>query len=139
MKTSRRSFIKGALASASALMLFAGRAISIAFAQQRYKINTPIPASIPIPDHLETRLGTLHFFAGFPDKATIGIEPGKPFNPPTKLKVAMEKGVVDAYYYMQKLDTKLFASNLYWPDRHWSFVMVPDQKHGFEFVTDDAV
>src|SRR5262249_35813919 len=33
--------------------------------------------------------------------ATIGIEPGKPFNPPDKLKAAMEKGVADAYYYMQ--------------------------------------
>jgi hypothetical protein len=71
--------------------------------------------------------------------ATIGIEPGKPFNPPEKYKTAMERGVVDAYYYMQNLDTKLFASNLYWPDRHWSFVMVPDDKHGFDFVTDDAV
>src|SRR6516162_590775 len=39
--------------------------------------------------------------------ATIGIEPGKPFNPPEKYKAAMEKGIVDAYYYMQKLDTKL--------------------------------
>jgi hypothetical protein len=71
--------------------------------------------------------------------ATIGIERGKPFKPPEKLKAAMEKGVIDAYYYMQKLDTKLFASNLYWPDRHWSFVMVPDAKRGFEFVTDDAI
>jgi hypothetical protein len=71
--------------------------------------------------------------------ATIGIEPGKPFNPPEKLKPALEKGVVDAYYYMQQLDTKLFASNLYWPDRHWSFVMVPDAKRGFEFVSDNAV
>src|SRR5262249_5108089 len=71
--------------------------------------------------------------------ATIGIEPDKPFNPPEKLKAAMEKGVADAYYYMQKLDTELFASNLYWPDRHWSFVMVPDAKHGFEFVNDEAV
>ena len=71
--------------------------------------------------------------------ATIGIEPDKPFNPPEKRKAAMERGVVDAYYYMQKLDTQLFASHLYWPDRHWSFVMVPDAKHGFEFVTDDAV
>lgn len=71
--------------------------------------------------------------------ATIGIEPGKPFDPPANLKAAMEKGVVDAYYYMQDLDTKLFASNLYWPDRHWSFVMVPDEKHGFDFVSDDAV
>jgi hypothetical protein len=71
--------------------------------------------------------------------ATIGIESGKPFNPPEKLKAAMEKGVADAYYYMQSLDTKLFASHLYWPDRHWSFVMVPDANHGFGFVTDDAV
>ncbi|HXK23438.1 MAG TPA: DUF1214 domain-containing protein [Myxococcota bacterium] len=71
--------------------------------------------------------------------ATLGIEPGKPFDPPAKLEAAMERGVVDAYHYMQQLDDKLFASNLYWPDRHWSFVMVPDEKHGFEFVTDDAV
>jgi hypothetical protein len=71
--------------------------------------------------------------------ATIGIEPGKPFDPPPKFKAAMEKGVVDAYYYMQNLDTKLFASNLYWPDRHWSFVMVPDAQRGFDFVSNDAV
>jgi hypothetical protein len=71
--------------------------------------------------------------------STIGVEPGKPFNPPEKLKPAMERGIADAYYYMQKLDTKLFESNLYWPDRHGSFVMVPDQKRGFDFVTGDAV
>ncbi|MCP1760136.1 DUF1254 domain-containing protein [Bradyrhizobium japonicum] len=71
--------------------------------------------------------------------ATIGIEPGKPFNPPEKYKAELEKGIVDAYYYMQKLDTKLFASSLYWPDRHWSFVMVPDAQHGFNFVSDNAV
>jgi hypothetical protein len=51
----------------------------------------------------------------------------------------MEKGVADAYYYMQKMDTKLFASNLYWPERHWSFSMVPDDKRGFGFVTDEAL
>lgn len=71
--------------------------------------------------------------------ATIGIERGKPFNPPEKYKSATEKGIVDAYYYMQNLDTKLFASNLYWPDRHWSFVMVPDAQRGFGFVNDNAV
>jgi hypothetical protein len=71
--------------------------------------------------------------------ATIGIEPGKPFNPPEPYKAAMEKGIVDAYYYMQNLDTKLFASSLYWPDRHWSFVMVPDAERGFDFVSSDAV
>ena len=71
--------------------------------------------------------------------ATIGIERGKPFNPEGRIKEAMEKGVIDAYFYMQQLDAKLFASSLYWPDRHWSFVMVADDKRGFEFVTDDAV
>lgn len=71
--------------------------------------------------------------------ATIGIEPGKPFDPPAHLKAAMERGVIDAYHYMQYLDTKLFASNLYWPDRHWSFVMVPDAKRGFDFVDYDAI
>jgi hypothetical protein len=71
--------------------------------------------------------------------ATIGIEPGKPFNPPAKLKIAMERGIVDAYHYMQDLVAKLSASNLYWPDRHWSFSVVPDEKRGFEFVTDNAV
>jgi len=71
--------------------------------------------------------------------ATIGIEPGKPFDPPTKLKAAMERGVIDAYYYMQNLETKRHASSLYWPDRHWSFVMVPDAKHGFDFVSDKAI
>jgi hypothetical protein len=71
--------------------------------------------------------------------ATIGIERGKPFSPQGKIKEALERGVVDAYFYMQQLDAKLFASNLYWPDRHWSFVMVPDEKRGFEFVTNDAV
>jgi hypothetical protein len=40
---------------------------------------------------------------------------------------------------MQKLDTKLFASSLYWSDHHWSFVMVPDAERGFEFITDNAV
>jgi hypothetical protein len=36
----------------------------------------------------------------------------------------------------------MIASHLYWPDRHWSFVMVPDAQHEFEFVSNvsnDAV
>jgi hypothetical protein len=40
---------------------------------------------------------------------------------------------------MQQLDARLFASRLHWPDRHWGFVMVPDEKQGFEFVTEDTV
>lgn len=71
--------------------------------------------------------------------ASIGIAPGKPFKPEGKVKAAMERAAIDAYAYMQQLDTKLFAANLYWPDRHWSFVMVPDENRRFEFVTENAL
>lgn len=71
--------------------------------------------------------------------ASLGIERGKAFNPPAKLRTAMERGVVDAYHYMQERTTKLFAANLHWSDRHWNFVMTPDQNRGFEFVTDEAI
>lgn len=36
-----------------------------------YKMTTPIPTGIAIPDKVETRFGTLHFFDGFPDNASI--------------------------------------------------------------------
>ena len=35
-----------------------------------YKMSTPIPPSIPIPDKVETRFGTLSFFDGVPDQAS---------------------------------------------------------------------
>ncbi len=35
-----------------------------------YKYSTPMPPGIAAPDSIETRLGTLRFFDGFPDKAT---------------------------------------------------------------------
>jgi uncharacterized protein (TIGR03000 family) len=38
--------------------------------QVRYKMTTPIPPGIAAPDKMETRFGTLHFFDGFPDKAS---------------------------------------------------------------------
>jgi len=37
---------------------------------EQYKMQTPIPPSITSPKVVETRLGTLKFFDGFPDKAT---------------------------------------------------------------------
>jgi hypothetical protein len=39
--------------------------------QARYKMTTDIPASITTPDVVETSLGTLRFFDGFPDEATV--------------------------------------------------------------------
>ena len=38
---------------------------------QQYKMTTPIPPGVAIPDSVETRLGTLKFFDGFPDDATV--------------------------------------------------------------------
>jgi hypothetical protein len=35
-----------------------------------YKMTTPIPPSISMPDKLETRFGTLNFFDGFPDQSS---------------------------------------------------------------------
>ncbi len=39
--------------------------------QAKPKMATDIPASILTPDSVETRLGTLKFFDGFPDEATV--------------------------------------------------------------------
>ncbi|MEA3469575.1 MAG: DUF1214 domain-containing protein [Thermodesulfobacteriota bacterium] len=71
--------------------------------------------------------------------ATLGIEKGKPFDPTPELKSAMERGVQDAYFYMQSLVDKMHDANLYWSDRHWSLVMQPDDKRGFAFETDEMV
>lgn len=40
-------------------------------ASPTYKMTTPIPDGIEIPDQVESRLGTLNFFDGFPDDATV--------------------------------------------------------------------
>jgi hypothetical protein len=40
-------------------------------APTRYKMTTDIPACIMTPDAVETRLGTLRFFDGLPDEATV--------------------------------------------------------------------
>jgi hypothetical protein len=45
-----------------------------ALAQQsppKMKMTTPIPASITTPDSVDTSIGTLKFFDGFPDDATV--------------------------------------------------------------------
>jgi hypothetical protein len=36
-----------------------------------YKMTTPIPDGIEIPARVDSRLGTLKFFDGFPDDATV--------------------------------------------------------------------
>lgn len=56
----------------SVLFLALLATISTVDAQQtRYKMTTDIPASITTPDVVETSIGTLRFFDGFPDTATV--------------------------------------------------------------------
>lgn len=71
--------------------------------------------------------------------ASIGIEPGKPFNPQGKIKTAMERAVVDAYFYMQERRAKLLDENAYWPDRHWGYALITDAANGFQYETDDSL
>ena len=40
-------------------------------AMAQYKMTTPMPPGIASPDKVETRLGTMNFFDGFPDKAAV--------------------------------------------------------------------
>lgn len=53
----------------SMLLLAAG--VSFAQEAKHYKMTTTIPTGIESPDKVETRLGTLHFFDGFPDDASV--------------------------------------------------------------------
>src|SRR5580704_17892402 len=40
-------------------------------ASPKMKMTTPIPPSITTPDSVDTRIGTLKFFDGFPDDSTV--------------------------------------------------------------------
>ncbi|MDZ4150854.1 DUF1214 domain-containing protein [Methylicorpusculum sp.] len=46
-------------------------AASAAVVPKKYKMTTELPPGIAMPDEVETRLGTLKFFDGFPDDATV--------------------------------------------------------------------
>jgi len=71
--------------------------------------------------------------------ATIGIEPGKPFNPSDRMKEIFDMAAKDAYDYMHKLVYKHHKDGLYWQDRNWSFVMRTDDVDGFDFITDSQI
>lgn len=71
--------------------------------------------------------------------ATLGIEPGKPFRPPERYKAAMERGVIDAYFYMQDRFIKMREPTRYWPDRHWSSLFLPDSNDGFIWETSNGL
>ena len=54
----------------AASLLLAGLTCASAETAPKMKMTTPIPDSITTPESVDTRLGTLKFFDGFPDDAT---------------------------------------------------------------------
>jgi hypothetical protein len=70
---------------------------------------------------------------------SIGIERGKPFDPSPKVKAAMERAVVDAYFYMQDRIMKVQSKNLFWPERHWSYFFLLDPAGGVTWDTPDGL
>lgn len=62
--------MKCLLGTASALILLAE--VAQAQTAPKMEMSTPTPESIITPEKVETRLGTLKFVDGFPDKATAG-------------------------------------------------------------------
>ena len=55
---------------ATALVCVLATGTALAQTAPKLKMTTDIPAEITTPDSVETRLGTLKFFDGFPDKET---------------------------------------------------------------------
>lgn len=51
--------------------LFAANALAKPVKPAQYKMTTEVPAGIAMPDQVKTRLGTLKFFDGFPDDASV--------------------------------------------------------------------
>ena len=58
---------------AAALMGALAASTSFAADAPKLKMTTPIPEEITTPDSVETRLGTLKFFDGFPDEKTTQL------------------------------------------------------------------
>ena len=49
----------------------AAQSLTGAPAAPEYKYSTPMPPGVTSPDTVQTRLGTLNFFDGFPDKTSV--------------------------------------------------------------------
>jgi hypothetical protein len=71
--------------------------------------------------------------------ASLGIEPGKPFNPDEKTKKAMSQAVVDAYFFMLQRFTNPNPELYYWPDRKYISYFAPDGNRGFKYETDTSL
>ena len=68
----KRTLIKLAVAASLTTAALAAPAQELTGppANPQVKYSTPMPPGIAMPDKVETRIGTLEFFDGFPDQAT---------------------------------------------------------------------
>jgi hypothetical protein len=69
--------------------------------------------------------------------ASLGIEKGKPFEPESKIRKALEQAVKDGYAYLEYMfETPGYSMETYWPDRQWMGIREPS-KEGFVFDDGD--
>ncbi|MGF6573886.1 hypothetical protein ABH945_006007 [Paraburkholderia sp. GAS333] len=71
--------------------------------------------------------------------ASLGIQKGKPFNPDAETIRAMRQGAADAWFSLQSYFDHPPKEVLYWPDRHYISLLLPDEKKQFDYVYDDRV
>jgi hypothetical protein len=71
--------------------------------------------------------------------ATLGIEPGKPFNPDKTTTRAMRQAAIDVWFFLQNRFDNLPRERFYWPDRQYVTLMMTDKNHRFEYEYDDRI
>ena len=84
----------------------------------------------PVKEHDKIMLGMI---------SSLGIEKNKPLAVDKALIPSIKRGIQDAFFYMQELTEKRHKKKLYWEDRHWSFVMIPDEKDQFDFILETKI
>jgi hypothetical protein len=71
--------------------------------------------------------------------ASLGIQQGKPYTPDAIAKRAMRQAAIDVWYYIQDYFDNLPADRLYWPDRHYTSLLMSDEKRRFEYNYPDRI
>ena len=71
--------------------------------------------------------------------ASLGIQQGKPYTPDATAKRAMRQAAIDVWYYIQDYFDHLPADRLYWPDRHYTSLLMSDERRRFEYNYPDRI
>ncbi|TWT50651.1 hypothetical protein Pla22_33940 [Rubripirellula amarantea] len=71
--------------------------------------------------------------------ASLGIQQGKPYTPDETAKRAMRQATIDVWYHIQDYFDNLPADRLYWPDRHYTSLLMSDERRRFEYNYPDRI